>query len=127
MEHQLFKEDFCFPDKNWRPSVRISAKEKHLEQPRASQPVPNKETLPLTEAKPFSHREGVHVSHDYQPTAWPMVSRPESSGRTPSDTLITRQTRMTGRANKKGWKTAKPTARLQQKVRKAEKWMAKHG
>ena len=127
MEHQLFKEDFCFPDKNWRPSVRVSAKEKHLEQPRASQPVPNKETLPLTEVKQFTHREGVHLPQDYQPTAWPMVSRPEATGRTPSDTLITRQTRMTGRANKEGWKTTKPTGRVLRKARKAQEWLAKHG
>lgn len=89
--------------------------------------VPTPETLQPTEAKPFTHRGGVHQPHDHQPTLWGMR---HCKGNTTPDTVAFSRTRMTGRANKTGWKangtTKRGAKRIADKNARAAKWLAKH-
>ena len=116
-------------DPDWEKRSHGSAAIKHVEQPRCPElgSVPTAETLPLTEAQPFTHREGVHKHQDYRPTLLgpSHCSEKNLTGRPYADALVDRQTRMTGRANKKGWKTPQHTAKTQAKLAKAGKWARK--
>lgn len=91
--------------------------------------VPTPETMPPTEAKPFTHREGVHQFHDFQPTMWTMKHCKNSAQHTTADTVVRSVTRMTGRANKSQWKTNGTTKRgvkrMAEKQARAQKWIAK--
>ena len=113
-------------DPDWERRSHGSGKEKPPEKPRCAEPgsVPTAETLPLTEAQPFTHREGVHTHQPYRPTLLgpSHCSEKNLTGRPYADALVERQTRMTGRANKKGWKTPQHTAKTQAKLAKAGKW-----
>jgi hypothetical protein len=118
------------PDADWLRRSHGSAEIKRIEKPCCPEPgsVPTAETLPLTEAKPFVLRAGVHGSHKHRPTVLgpSHCSEKHLTGRAYADTLINRQTRMTGRANKEGWKTPAPTQKTEAKKAKAAKWQAKH-
>jgi hypothetical protein len=91
--------------------------------------VPTPETMTPTEAKPFTHREGVHQFHDYQPTMWTMKHCKDSAQHTTADTVAHSVTKMTGRADKSQWKTNGTTKRgvkrMAEKQARAQKWAAK--
>jgi hypothetical protein len=88
-------------------------------------PVPTAETLPVPESTPYTHREGVHVTHDYQPTLWRMSHA--FVGKSQPDAIPVNPTRVTGKENRRGWKTPKATRKTATVRRKADKWIAKHG
>lgn len=89
--------------------------------------VPTAETLPVPESVPFTHRDGVHLSQPYRPTAFPMkVSAPRET-QPQADRVVYGMTKVIGKANKNGWKTPKATAKTDRKRQKADKWMAKNG
>ena len=93
--------------------------------------VPTGDTLPLTEAQPFTHREGVHQHQEYQPTHWPMPrGRSGKGNRTTADTVVTRQTKVIGaekRTDAKRWKTPKATAKTEARRNRAQAWLRKNG
>ena len=90
-------------------------------------PVPTAETLPVPQPIPFTLRDGVHLFQAYRPTAFPMkVSAPRET-QPQADTVVHGMTRVTGKTNKKGWKTPRHTAKTTRVRRKADKWIAKHG
>ena len=115
----------------WATSTRWSEFEGagDIHQPHASSetPSPNSETLPLTEKKPYQHREGVHVAHDYQPTLWtPKHAHRKGGGFTPADTVVEGRTKMIGRANKKGWRHTEETHKVRRKRNRAKRWVEKN-
>ena len=116
-------------DPDWERRSHGSAEIKKIEKPHCPEPgsVPTAETLPLTEAKPFVLRPEVHQNHDHRPAllAPSHCSEQHLTGRAYADTLINRQTRITGTTNKKGWKTPHPTRKTEAKKAKAAKWAAR--
>ena len=94
-------------------------------------PVPgNVGSLPPREpSAPFTHREGVHVSHKYRKSAFPMkVSAPRET-QPQADTVVHGMTKVIGkekRTDAKRWKTPKATTKTKRVRRKADKWIAKH-
>ena len=88
---------------------------------------PTTEELPLEDAKPFQHREEVHLAHDYQPTLWtPKHAHRKGGGFTPADTVVEGRTKMIGRANKKGWRHTEETHKVRRKRNRAMRWAEKN-
>ena len=90
---------------------------------------PNKDTLPLTEAVPFTPRPGVHKNHEHKPSLFSArhcKTSLKSGGGTVTDSVCRPQvTRMTGERNKRGWRDTQQTRKVKRKHSRAQRWANK--
>jgi hypothetical protein len=121
-EHGNALRKVCFPR-----STEIDLKQTYPTPRRIdNQSAPDVTSLPLDQPKRYEHRDGVHFHQAHRPTMFPMKSRAERSTWSKPDTLVQGVTRITGKENRREWRTSKRTTKTEAKRAKAAAWLAKN-
>ena len=113
----------CFPKSN-----DIDIKQSFPKPRRIANPiVPTTATLPPTPSPIKELTEHQHLAYKGK-TAYPMPRGRRGLGnKTTADTVLSSQTKITGKCNKNTWKTPKITKKTKAKRAKAAKWMVQFG
>ena len=71
----------------------------------------------------YTHRDGVHIHHDYKPTFFP-IKHAYKHNKTSTDCVVLTRTKMIGRANKRGWELPSTSNKKAKQLARASKWIA---